>query len=72
MIPPRPDVPPPPAPVPSVIGVAVDRALNRAEQARERFDRELEGLIEDLREAQGAIRGDEGDDAARGDDERGG
>lgn len=68
MIPPRPDVPPAPALVPPHGGPAVDRALSRAEQARERFDRELEGLIDDLKEAQEAIRGD--DDGQR-DDERG-
>jgi hypothetical protein len=44
----------------------IEVATRRAERARDRFDRELDGLIEDLREARDVLRGEA---EAREDDE---
>lgn len=59
------------APPPPHGAAEIERAIGRAERARDRFDEELDGLIADLHEARDAIRAnplpgeapaDEGDD----------
>lgn len=48
-----PDPPPPPPG-----RVEMDRAIQRAERAKQKFAQELDGLIQDIHEAREAIRAD--------------
>jgi len=55
---PHPTPPPPPPPDNGSGHREVERAIRRAEVAKQKFDQELDGLIEDLHEARAAIRSD--------------
>ena len=54
-VPPGPPPPPPEGKRPGL--EEVDRAIRQAERAQDKFEEELNALIEDLHEARDAIRG---------------